>query len=114
MINEFFIGSTSSQWIELYNSSDSIVDIGNWILDDEGGSQNFVIPEGTQLQGKSYQVFESSLFNLNKSSADIVRLIHNGNIEDSYGYTTGPPVGASVGRGGWRRSLGDISESNKE
>lgn len=70
-INEFLIDP--SQKIELFNSGLSPFDISGWFLDDSGGTTYFTVPQNTVLAPNSCTVFEAD-FNLNKTTADTVRL----------------------------------------
>ncbi len=68
IINEINYNSSkdfdSEDWVELYNRSDSSIDISNWIFKDEDDSHSFNIPEGTILNSNSYIVLcnDSLLF----------------------------------------------------
>lgn len=67
-----------SEFIELYNSGDSSVDLGGWKLDDEtdGGSSPYTIASGTAIPAKSYLVFEKSQTNIAlNNTGDIVQLV---------------------------------------
>lgn len=60
-INEFIpnpIGSdTDNEWIELINESNEEVNLSGWQLDDEeGGSNPFMIPEGTKIGANTFLV----------------------------------------------------------
>lgn len=88
----------SSQWVELYNQGDNSIDIGNWVIDDNGGSQKFTIPSGEIISSKGYKVYGSGLFNLNTTTEDTVRLLQNDTLIDSFTYSSGPPEGMSYGR----------------
>lgn len=106
VINEFLVDPDSSQWVELYNKGTNPIDIGNWLIDDDGGSQKFTIPGGTLINPSEYKIFESGFFNLNRTTADTVQLLNGTSLEDSYSYTTGPGPNKSYGRdidgvGGW-------------
>jgi len=98
VINEFLVDPDSDQWVELYNKGDNPVDISGWFIDDSGGTEKFTIASGTVILSREFKVFESGYLNLNRSSADIVRLLNGVNVEDSYSYTTGPGVNKSYGR----------------
>ena len=66
------------EWVELYNSTDKILDLSGWYLDDEeGASAAFKIPDNTKLNAKSYLVFQGPTLNLSlKNSADVIRLLN--------------------------------------
>ena len=43
------------EWIELYNKSDSTVDLSGWFMSDNNGTgYTYVFPEGTTIEAKSY------------------------------------------------------------
>jgi len=84
LINEFAI-ETSPQSVELLNTASTSANLSGWHIDDNGGTTYFTIPDGTILLPSSCVVF-SSEFNLNKSSADTVRLFD----------MTAPPTSASA------------------
>lgn len=61
-INEFIPNpegdDAENEWIEIYNGSDSIVNISGWQLDDEKeGSNPFIFPKNTLIAPKSYIIF---------------------------------------------------------
>lgn len=95
LINEVLIDP--SQSIELINTDSSEINISGWYLDDSGGSTFYTIPNNSILYGNSCLVFSSD-FNLNKASADTVRLFdnsgeptsQNSRLIDSYSYKTSP------------------------
>ncbi len=66
------------EWIELFNSTNEIIDLSDWYLDDEeGASSPFQIPQDTQLQPQTYLVFKGLDLNLSlKNSDDVVRLLN--------------------------------------
>lgn len=98
VINEFLVDPDSSQWVELYNRGDTSTDISNWSIDDNGGSQKFTIPQGSIINPSEFIVFESSSFNLNRTSSDEVRLLNGDTLIDNYSYQTGPGANNSYGR----------------
>lgn len=66
-----------NEWIEIYNDSDSIVDISGWQLDDEdGGSKPFVFPKNTLIAPKNYLVFPRQITKIAlNNDKDKVRLL---------------------------------------
>ena len=79
-ISEFIpnpIGSDDEEWIEIYNKSDSIIDISNWQLDDEAsGSQPFTFPQNTLIAPKNYLVFSKKITGITlNNDKDSVRLL---------------------------------------
>jgi hypothetical protein len=46
----------SDDWIELYNNSDSLINLSNWIFKDEDDLHKFTLPQNTYLNSKNYLV----------------------------------------------------------
>jgi len=86
VINEITpTSSVGNDWVELYNSQDTDIDISNWILDDEGTSSDMLkIPQNTIMSTKSFKLFFVSN-RLNKDGDTIY--LKNQDIEvDKYQY----------------------------
>ena len=85
-INEFLPNPSekdeSSEWVEIYNGSETITDISGWQLDDEdGGSKPFVFPQNTLIAPKSYLVFSRQITGIAlNNDKDSVRLLLPGGI----------------------------------
>ncbi|MBC8197757.1 MAG: CotH kinase family protein [Candidatus Marinimicrobia bacterium] len=68
VINEINYNSNnefdSEDWIELFNSSDEAVNIGNWIFKDDNNTHQFIIPENTILPSNDFLVLckDTTLF----------------------------------------------------
>ena len=74
-------GDTENEWIELHNSSEMMIDIGGFLLDDEeGGSKPFAIPERTYIFPKSYLVLPrpQTKLSLNNDSDEVRLLMPDG------------------------------------
>lgn len=60
VINEINYNSSSSfdtdDWIELYNNSDSAINISGWVLKDEKDDNSFTFPNGTKINEREYLV----------------------------------------------------------
>jgi len=101
LINEFLIDPQPQQ-MEIINTSTEEADISGWYIDDSGGTTYYTIPQLTILYPNSCLVFSDD-FNLNKSSADTVRLFtnnapptsQNATLIDSYSYKTSPGTNIS-------------------
>jgi hypothetical protein len=64
----------NDEWIELYNLSDTAIDLGGWVLDDgNASSAAYVIPERTLLAGKEFML-------LYRGDAGIDLLDHGGSV----------------------------------
>ncbi len=66
----------SNEWIELTNTGENDVNMGNWKLDDgEGGSKPYVLPDMLTIKAGSAVVFKASESKLSLANAkDTVRL----------------------------------------
>lgn len=123
LVNEFAI--EPSQSIELINNTTEMVDISSWYIDDSGGTTYFTIPSGSLLYPNSCLVF-SGEFNLNKSSADTIRLFNNAFPPtsasavqiDSFAYSSSPGIGISHLRqpdksGSWTTETSSFGKLNQ-
>ena len=73
-INEVY--SSNPDWIELYNSTDSEINLSGFILqDDKGAAEEYKIPAGTKIAAKSFLVIDTFTFGLSSSQGDIVKLL---------------------------------------
>lgn len=63
VINEILANSgEDADWIELYNRTNSDIDIGGWFLSDDGSNlTKYRIPEGTSIAAGGYLVFFEDL-----------------------------------------------------
>lgn len=71
-------GKESGEWIELWNRGDSVLNLGNWKLDDaEGGSKAYVIPDTVFLRPNEFRIFPRTLTKLQlNNSEEAVRLFN--------------------------------------
>jgi len=97
MINEFLI-DPQPQKVEIINVSSESAVLDNWIIDDDGGSSNFIIPKETVIMPNSCLIFSKD-FNLNKSSPDTIRLLNDKlDLIDHYSYKSSLGSGISFAR----------------
>ncbi len=95
VINEYFPNpegsSEISEWIEIYNTTDSEIDLTGWKIDDltNGGSSIYVLHGETKIAGKSFYVLERSVTGLIlNNDSDHIRLLSNTDQEvDIYIYS---------------------------
>jgi len=83
VINEIFPNPSGTdsglEWAELYNSTNTPLDLSGWWVDDSGtelGSGAYEIPDGTMLAGLDYYVVElpAGSFALNNTGGDCVKI----------------------------------------
>jgi hypothetical protein len=112
LINEFMYNPLSEcgEFVELYNASDEVISLQNWVLHDRSTSKgydsiligaDFIIKPYDyvvlcwdssfftcypQLAGSAKVYFKKSVLNLNVSGDDIVLLDGNGNLQDWLSY----------------------------
>ncbi len=86
VINEVEIGNQSqNDWVELYNPTDNVVDIGGWIISSFLlGGQTFTIPSETLLNPGEFVVYEQH-GDWFSSVSSIVQIKNDGTLVD---YTT--------------------------
>lgn len=103
-INEFLANPSGKdeeeEWIEIYNDSDSIVNISNWQLDDAmSGSEPFVFPKNSLIAPKSYLVFPRQITGiaLNNDKDSVRLLLPEGVVFQEITYEK-PPLGKSSAR----------------
>ena len=101
IINEINYNSSDSfnpdDWVEIYNPTDSIFNMSNWIFKDEADDHTFIIPEGTMLNPGDFLVlcrdtisFKNYFPNVNlfvgdlgfglSGGGELLRLYNNNNI----------------------------------
>jgi hypothetical protein len=90
LVNEFLPATDAftTEWVELYNTTDDYLNIGSMWIDDlsGGGGAPKQIPAGTVLAPGSYYVMEMSNY-LNNSSDDVRLLGTDGaTVYDTYHY----------------------------
>lgn len=92
VINEVLPASGTKypkEFIEIYNPTDSAVDLSGYILDDivGGGSSAYTIPSETTIPAKGYFVWETSNY-YNNSGDDVTLKSPNGTVIDQYNYSS--------------------------
>ncbi|MBS3793734.1 MAG: lamin tail domain-containing protein [Candidatus Thorarchaeota archaeon] len=96
LLNEFLpdpYSLYSEEWIELYNPSDTEVDISGYILDDitSGGTGAYTIPDGTTIPAYGFTVFYQGVTGiaLNNDGDTANFLMPDGTtVLDSYSYSS--------------------------
>ncbi|MFA5770708.1 MAG: lamin tail domain-containing protein [Patescibacteria group bacterium] len=97
LINEFLI-DPQPQSVEIFNSGSESSDISDWIIDDSGGTTFYTIPKESIIFPNQCLVFSAD-FNLNKTSADTIKLINNyQQLIDSFSYKSSSGSGISYQR----------------
>ena len=97
LINEFLI-DPQPQSVEIFNSGSESADVSDWIIDDSGGTTFYTIPKDSIIFPNQCLIFSAD-FNLNKTSADTVRLINNSQqLIDSFSYKSSSGSGITYYR----------------
>lgn len=76
-------------WVELYNASNSAVDLSGYVLRDNNDASQYVIPSGTTIAANGYLVLEEAQFIFGLGASDAARLFAPGGtaLVDSYVWT---------------------------
>lgn len=114
-INEFLIESQPQQ-VEIYNGGTETVDISGWIIDDSGGTTFYTIPQSSLINPGFCLIFSGD-FNLNKTSADTIRLLNGESIIDSFSYKSSSGSGISFmrfpdGENNWATGTANLGKYN--
>lgn len=97
LINEFLI-DPQPQSVEIFNYGSESADISDWVIDDSGGTTFYTIPKENIIFPNQCLVYSTD-FNLNKTSADTVRLFNNHQqLIDSFSYKASSGSGISFVR----------------
>ncbi|MBU1089649.1 lamin tail domain-containing protein, partial [Patescibacteria group bacterium] len=90
---------SAAEWIEIWNSGLTAVNLGNWQLDDSaGGSNPFVISDSTILQHGEFKIFSRPLTKiaLNNSGREAARLFDfEGRLISEINFES-PPEGSAL------------------
>tara|TARA_R110000868_G_scaffold235273_3_gene489036 strand:- start:6503 stop:10099 length:3597 start_codon:yes stop_codon:yes gene_type:complete len=78
VINEIMYNASEEQstsdWIELYNATNSEIDISGWFVKDEDDTHEFTFPDNTKITGNSYLVIASDIADFNAEYSNISNL----------------------------------------
>ncbi|MGV3710461.1 MAG: lamin tail domain-containing protein, partial [Gemmatimonas sp.] len=78
-------GGTPGDWVELFNTSASAVNISGFIFRDNDDAHTYVIPAGTTIAAGGYYVLEEAVFGFGLGGAESVRLYNASDaLIDSY------------------------------
>jgi len=82
-------GGTPGDWIELYNPTNSVVNVSGYVVKDSDDTHVYVIPTGTTIAAQGYLVIDESSLGFGLGGEDAVRLFRaNGTtLVDSYNWT---------------------------
>jgi hypothetical protein len=67
-------GGTPGDWVELYNTGGSAVDVSGWVFKDNNDTNAFVIPQGTTVPSGGYLVLNETQFVFGLGAADAARI----------------------------------------
>lgn len=110
VINEILVHpSSGSDWVELYNPTDSTIDLTGWSLFD---STSQIKSLSGSLQSNSFISFDVSN-RLNNGGDSIYLKNQSGLLIDSYSYSVDPGVDVSIGRSPDGSSWGILTAATK-
>ncbi len=99
---------SDEEYIEIYNESDSAIDLKDWILRDSSKTGTFIFPENSILESKKYLAIyrKDFKFAINNSNESIYLLNPNEEIVSSVSYTGSANENISYGldTNSWRWS----------
>jgi len=108
VINEFSSNS-DPEWVELYNNSDTSVDLNGWFLKDEAQPAKFLT---TIIPARGYYVFENSNGWLNNSGGDTITLYDNASPSAQVDQVIYGKSGSEVGTPDPDKSAGRIPDGS--
>ncbi len=113
MLNEILAHpSSGNDWIELYNTTTSTMDLTSWTIDDSSSSIKTL---SGNLPANGFVYFEVSN-RLNNPGDTITLKDSSGNTVDTYSYSTDPGTDISLGRypdgGGWTSLISSSQNSS--
>lgn len=99
LLNEIMANpSDNTEWVELYNSSNEVIDLSDWKIKDGNTLINDDLTLTGQISPLSFVVLDHSKGWLNDSGNEIITLLNkNGEIVDTYSYS-GTTKGKTYGR----------------
>lgn len=134
IVNEIMYNASqendSGDWIELYNSTESIIDLSGWIVKDEDDSHAFEFSSGTEISPNSYIVVSADInafneyyesitplvgelgFNLSGKSDQVRLYDNNGSLVDSLQYDDEDPWDSNADGSGFSLELMNASNDN--
>lgn len=95
----------TDEFIELFNTSDTIVDLSSWSLKDASVSGKYAFPTNTSVQPKGFFVIYRKTFGfaLNNSNETLSLLDPNGVVQDTLSYKTAyEDISYNFTPSGWR------------
>ncbi|GGA60042.1 hypothetical protein GCM10011490_07730 [Pseudoclavibacter endophyticus] len=67
-------GGIPGDWVELFNTGDSDVDLSGWVVRDDNDTRESVIPDGTVIEAGGYFIVEESALGFGLGANDMARL----------------------------------------
>jgi len=81
-------GGTPGDWIELYNSGSTTLDISGYIIKDNDDTRTTALPAGATIAPGGFYVVEEAVLGFGLGTADAARIYdRNGALLDSYDWT---------------------------
>jgi len=79
----------TTEWIEIYNSTDQAIDLGGYKIDDlrNGGQAAYTIPAGTIIPPKGFFVWDTNSY-FNNDGDEAYLIAPDGTVVDSFSYSS--------------------------
>jgi hypothetical protein len=68
---------TFGDWVELYNISEQLIDVSNWILKDNKDNHHFELPEGTEIKPHTFLIITEDSATWRLKFKDEAKLVGN-------------------------------------
>lgn len=82
------VANAADEWVEIYNTASSSIDMSGWRLDTGDKTAVFTIPPSTTIASHGYLVFYRSQTKLALDAVEQLRLLHpDGSVADAIQYT---------------------------
>lgn len=87
-------GDAAGDWVELFNTGSTTVDLSGYVFRDNDNTRGYTIPSGTTVAPGGYLVLLESAFGFGLGAGDEVRLFAPGGatLVDSYAWTAHAPI----------------------
>ena len=67
----------AGDWIELYNPSDNIIDLSDWVFTDSDIEGGYLFPSGTTISGKGFLIVARDIMKFEMQNSEVEHLVGN-------------------------------------